>query len=125
MSEVLARPTQQEFAEKAYSMKHPPEEDEGGDGEGEVEEVTNGNGSVPSISIPQGIKLHNCMSTKQVARYLFGSANRHVVKPLYNKSYRELLGAFQCGPDNGLNCKLYWPRENVVEYKQRLLQPLN
>ena len=88
-------------------------------------EVTVNGTEASSISIPQGVKLNNCMTTKQVARYLFGSGHRHVVKPLYNKSYRELLGAFQFGPNSGKKCKLYWPRENVVAYKERLLQPLN
>ena len=109
MSETLAQPCQKDFAEKAYSMKHPPVEDEGVDvmHEDENVEVTVNGTEAPSISIPQGVKLNNCMTTKQVARYLFGSGHRHVVKPLYNKSYRELLGAFQCGPDNGRKCKLY------------------
>jgi hypothetical protein len=118
--------TQKEYAEKAYTMKHPPFEDEGDNVEEEDEDVPFDTGTeVPSISIPHGVKLNNCMTTKQVGRYLFGSAHRHVVKPLYNTSYRKLLGAFQCGPDNGKKCKLYWPRENVVAYKERLLSPLN
>ena len=47
------------------------------------------------------------LSTAQVSKKIFGTGKREVLRVLYNKGWKERLGAFQVGNDGST---LYWPK---------------